>query len=75
MEWSTRNSNNERGLLKSNGPYRLHTTYGPGLISSVRRSRIIKLTESVVVGEVKTYGATSAKVDNNTAKEDSTNQE
>ena len=73
MEWSTRNSNNERGLLKSNGPHRLRTTYGLGPVTSVRPSKIIKLTESVVVGEVKTYGTASAKVDN-TVKEDSTNQ-
>ncbi len=26
MEWNTRNSNNEQGILKANGPYRLQTS-------------------------------------------------
>ncbi len=62
MEWSICNSNNESGLLKSNGPHRLRTTDGSFI--GVRRPQVIKSTKSITIGEVKIYGTATVKENN-----------
>lgn len=54
MQWSTFNSNNENGLLKSNGPYRLRTANSS--FTGVQRPQVIESTNLITIGEVKVYG-------------------
>lgn len=68
MEWSTCNSNNENGLLRANGPHRLHTA-GRSFIH-VRHPQIIESTKLITLGEVRIYGTGIAQ-ENQPEKKDS----
>ncbi len=59
MQWSTCNSNNENGLLKSNSPHRLRTTHSS--FTGVQRPQIIESAKSITIGEVKIYGAAATE--------------
>ena len=47
-------ANNERALLKFNGPYRLHTS-GPSF-TGVKRPQIVQTTKVLKLGNIKIYG-------------------
>lgn len=69
MEWNTCNSNNENGLLKSNGPYRLQSA-GDSLIVGIRHPQVIESSKPITIGEVKIYGTGIVK-ENQSEKKDS----
>ncbi|HWS82967.1 MAG TPA: hypothetical protein VN207_01770 [Ktedonobacteraceae bacterium] len=60
MEWSTSsNSDNERGLLKSNGPHQLRTSGSP--FTGVQHPQVVRSVETITVGSVKVYGTIQAE--------------
>jgi hypothetical protein len=65
MEWSaSSNSDNERGLLKSNGPHQLRTSGSPftGVqLTGVQHSQVIRSVETITVGSIKVYGTVQAE--------------
>jgi hypothetical protein len=80
MIWSNYNTNNEKGLLKFNGPYRGRTYDGSffngpywrhtydGSFTGVQHPQVIEMTKSIKVGEIKIYG--TATISYNTEKEE-----
>ncbi len=54
-------SNNERALLKFNGPYRYQTS-GPSF-TGVKRPQVVQATKVIKLGHVKIYG-TAKRVNN-----------
>jgi hypothetical protein len=52
MDWNIFNSSNEKGVLKSNGPYRIPTTDK----SARSDSRLDGATKPQTLGDVKVYG-------------------
>jgi hypothetical protein len=55
MEWNTHNSNNEQGILKANGPYRLQTS-GNSFGVRVQHPQVMNSNQQITIGEVRVYG-------------------
>lgn len=62
MEWNIHNSNNEQGILKANGPYRLQTS-GNSFGVRVQHPQVMKSNQQITIGEVRVYGTGIVKED------------
>lgn len=52
MDWNNTNTNNQKSMLKANGPYRIPTTDN----SAINGSRLDGATKPQTLGEIKVYG-------------------
>lgn len=73
MEWSNCTSNNEQGILKANGPYRLQTS-GNSFGVRIQHPQVVKSNQQITIGEVRVYGTGIVK-ENQMEKKDSTGTE